>query len=307
MNAMIRGLKGTLALLALAGLGLGLRWMTAGSVGAANSNDLDSMAALAVSTVAWMAYSWLVLAVLATVLEQIPGAIGSVASAIAGRITSQTSRALLRSALGVPRVTPITVGVAHATPGTGTNVRLWVEAGSTVQFTGTPDSTNWRTTEPSSTVLTGRPMPSGSAGGSGTPDSTNWRATEPPSSIRLTGADRPQTGVPNGSQGRRGTPGGTRVGVPDRPTAGAPTRYTDLRSGQAARVVVRPGDSLWSIAATELGQNATPEAIAARWPAWYAANRHLIGPDPDLILPGQVLRTPAAATGNPVPPTHQEK
>ncbi len=61
MNAMIRGLKGTLALLALAGLGLGLRWMTAGSVGAANSNDLDSMAALAVSTVAWMAYSWLVL------------------------------------------------------------------------------------------------------------------------------------------------------------------------------------------------------------------------------------------------------
>src|SRR5207247_1795305 len=154
---------------------------------------------------------------------------------------------LLRSALGVVAVTPLTVGVAHATPGTGTNVRPWVEAGSTVQFTGTPDSTNWRTTEPSSTVLTGRPMPSGSAGGSGTPDSTNWRATEPPSSIRLTGADRPQTGVPNGSEGRRGTPGGTRVGVPDRPTAGAPTRYTDLRSGQAARVVVRPGDSLWSI------------------------------------------------------------
>jgi nucleoid-associated protein YgaU len=95
--------------------------------------------------------------------------------------------------------------------------------------------------------------------------------------------------------------------VPDRPTAGAPTRYTDLRTGQAAGVVVRPGDSLWSIAATELGPNATAEAIAERWPAWYAANRQLIGPDPDLLLPGQVLRTPAAATGNPVPPTHQEK
>jgi nucleoid-associated protein YgaU len=102
-----------------------------------------------------------------------------------------------------------------------------------------------------------------------------------------------------------------RVGVPDRPTSGAATRYTDVRSGQPvrvpARVVVKPGDTLWSIAATELGPNATAEDVATRWPAWYAANRQLIGPDPDLILPGQVLRIPASATGNPVPPTHQEK
>ncbi len=102
-----------------------------------------------------------------------------------------------------------------------------------------------------------------------------------------------------------------RVGVPDRPTAGAATRYTDVRSGQPvrvpARVVVKPGDTLWSIAANDLGPNATAEDVAARWPAWYAANRQLIGPDPDLILPGQVLRIPASATGNPVPPTHQEK
>jgi hypothetical protein len=350
MNAVIRGLKGALALLALAGLGLVLRWMTAGSIGAANSNDLDSMAVLTVGTVAWMAYGWLVLAVLVTVLEQLPGAVGSAASAVAGRITSQTSRALLRSALGVAAVTPLTVGVAHATPGDGANLRLWaqMEPGSAVQFTGTPDSTNWRATEPPSSVrLTGATgpqtgVPATGAGGqvstSGTSGSTEWRATEPPSSVRLTGATPSQTGVPgarpstsaqqrtdkqaaapprageqaasrvsapNGSQGKAGT--GTRVAVPDRPTAGAPTRYTDLRSGQAARVVVRPGDSLWSIAATELGPNATAEAIAARWPAWYAANRQLIGPDPDLILPGQVLRTPAAATGNPVPPTHQEK
>ena len=42
--------------------------MTVGSIGAANSHDLDSMAVLAVGTVAWMAYGWLTLAVLATVL-----------------------------------------------------------------------------------------------------------------------------------------------------------------------------------------------------------------------------------------------
>jgi len=75
----------------------------------------------------------------------------------------------------------------------------------------------------------------------------------------------------------------------------------------AARVVVRRGDSLWSIAARELGADASAEAIAARWPQWYAANRDVIGPDPDLILPGQVLRTPPAATRDHVPPTSQEK
>ncbi len=342
---MIRGAKGILALVALAGLGVGLRWMTAGTIGAANSHDLDSMAVLAVGTVAWMAYGWLVLAVLATVLEQIPGAIGAAASAVTGHITSQASRTLLRSALGLAAVTPLTVGVAQATPGDGPLTRPWadLEPRSTVQ----PTATTWRAMEPSSTVrLSDTTAP--------TPDAANWRTTEPPSSVRLTGpmpattarADRPQdvvpprttsqprsdstagtragrlterpagriqTGVPTDAGTRGEVPGGARVrvGVPDRPTAGAATRYTDVRSGQPvrvpARVVVKPGDTLWSIAATDLGPNATAEDVAARWPAWYAANRELIGPDPDLILPGQVLRIPASATGNPVPPTHQEK
>jgi nucleoid-associated protein YgaU len=101
--------------------------------------------------------------------------------------------------------------------------------------------------------------------------------------------------------------------VPDRPTEGAPTRYTDLRSGREikttkiGRRVVRPGDSLWALAAAELGPHATDPAVAARWPQWYAANRGVIGPDPDLILPGQVLRIPGHIAGQPVPPTDQEK
>jgi hypothetical protein len=59
-----------------------------------------------------------------------------------------------------------------------------------------------------------------------------------------------------------------------------------------AKVVVSPGDCLWSIAANELGQHATPSAIARRWPAWYATNRAVIGADPALLLPGQVLQSP---------------
>ena len=48
---------------------------------------------------------------------------------------------------------------------------------------------------------------------------------------------------------------------------------------------VRPGESLWSIAETRLGD-------PTYWPRIYALNRGLIGPEPDLIQPGQLLRLP---------------
>ncbi|MGW7683576.1 LysM peptidoglycan-binding domain-containing protein [Kribbella sp. NPDC054772] len=509
MNAMIRVLKGTLAVLALAALGLALRWMTAGSISGVRTYDLDSLTVLAVGTVAWIAYGWLVLAVLMTVLEQIPGVVGALAGAVAGRITTKTARAILRSGLGVAAVTPLTVGVAHASPGDSAHVRQWdqtepkstvnlgntnyrateprssVEIGgteanyrateprSTVEIGGTEanyrateprstveiggadtnppatsadnttarssantqpstanqssantqssagtaerGATDYRATEPRSTVEIGgadtnRPATSadqnttrastntqssaskqsstGTQSSAGTqerstakyratePRSTveiggteaNYRATEPRSTVEIGGAgtDRTTPGQPTGSRtggnptapgtptasgrpttsaastkpsspttpgdpttpgtpgipGTPGTPGRPaapaqpgaerptdarmRMGVPDRPTDGAPTRYTELRPRVPVRVVVREGDSLWSIAARELGPGATDAAIAARWPAWYAANRHVIGDDPGLILPGQVLRIPPTH-GDHLPTTHQEK
>jgi LysM repeat protein len=52
----------------------------------------------------------------------------------------------------------------------------------------------------------------------------------------------------------------------------------------AARYVVQPGDTLSGIAARL--------AVRGGWPALYAANRHVIGPDPDVIHPGTVLVLP---------------
>jgi len=530
MDAMIRASKGALALLALAGLGLLLRWMTAASISGLKSYDLDSLTVLAVGTVAWIAYGWLVLAVVLTVLEQLPGAVGALAGAVAGRVTTKTARALLRSGLGVAAVTPLTVGVAHATPGDTTHVRPWTQpeptssvhltntwhptepssteqlpptaastpqtlagpgpqstanlgpqstdgfarrsandfsAGSTAAFgTQVPpaarqlpaDAQSWRATEPPSTVQIGSsdtnvpPIGTNSPSGANAmhqPEATTaWRATEPPSKIRfnqpsptnhpthrlgtsnqrvpgqpsqqrpvlpgrpttpnrpatparptmpvrptapdhLTTPGHPNATTPPATRGQSTAPGGTavptqrtapaqsagngssrpdgsassgtgqhgelehrgqpaerydsgqrgepgqrggskqqadtgrqadgdpavglpkdrrmRIGVPDRPTAGAPTRYTDLRSGVpvevAGRVVVREGDSLWTIAARELGPRASDAAVSARWREWYAANRQLIGNDPNLIHPGQVLRVPRTAPGNHVPPT----
>jgi len=59
-------------------------------------------------------------------------------------------------------------------------------------------------------------------------------------------------------------------------------------------VVVRPGDSLWTIAARYLGPHASAEAVARDWPRWYDANRAVIGGDPDLVRPGQLLVPPPA-------------
>ena len=68
-----------------------------------------------------------------------------------------------------------------------------------------------------------------------------------------------------------------------------------------ARWTVRPGDSLWSIAAHRL---ATPHSLAPAaedvdtlWRATYRRNRAVIGPDPDLIQPGTRLRLPHAPRG----------
>jgi len=60
-------------------------------------------------------------------------------------------------------------------------------------------------------------------------------------------------------------------------------------------VVVHRGDSLWAIAARHLGRDASDAEIAQAWPAWFDANRDVIGDDPDVLRPGQVLRPPEEA------------
>ncbi|SCX51949.1 hypothetical protein SAMN03159343_2665 [Klenkia marina] len=75
--------------------------------------------------------------------------------------------------------------------------------------------------------------------------------------------------------------------VPDWPAAPSSGEHVVLR-----------GDCLWDIAATWLAEHSpaqvTPAATAAAADAWWRANADVIGSDPDLLLPGQVLRAPAA-------------
>jgi hypothetical protein len=89
----------------------------------------------------------------------------------------------------------------------------------------------------------------------------------------------------------------TGLPLPDRATE--PHRHRSEvdsgrpRTGPPPRsVVVAPGDSLWSIAAEQLPRDASDGRVTACWHAVYAANRAVIGTDPDVLEPGQRLRLP---------------
>lgn len=75
--------------------------------------------------------------------------------------------------------------------------------------------------------------------------------------------------------------------LPDRPVVS--TAATMPADG----VTVQRGDTLWAIAADRLGPRASNARIATATRAWHEANTEVVGPDPDLIVPGQRLRPPA--------------
>jgi LysM domain len=84
--------------------------------------------------------------------------------------------------------------------------------------------------------------------------------------------------------------------LPDRATAGPQAHPGDVTKPRAAaEVVVRSGDSLWSLAEARLPASAPAEEVDRAWRGIYAANRAEIGPDPGLIRPGQRLRMPGTS------------
>ncbi|WP_324274193.1 hypothetical protein [Blastococcus brunescens] len=98
-------------------------------------------------------------------------------------------------------------------------------------------------------------------------------------------------------------------GVPDWPAAAVPSAAPTSTSApdwpldrpavpvQDTHVVVR-GDCLWHIAGARLlertGAQPTDADTARAVHAWWTANADVMGPDPDVLLPGQVLRAPDA-------------
>ena len=72
------------------------------------------------------------------------------------------------------------------------------------------------------------------------------------------------------------------------------TSASSAAQNPTSTIVVRPGDSLWSISYQRLGPNATPQRITEGVEQIYALNRNRIGADPNTIFAGQKLLVPPA-------------
>ncbi|CAO5147575.1 LysM domain-containing protein [Frankia sp. AiPs1] len=161
----------------------------------------------------------------------------------------------------------------------GAPVHTAPDPGASVPLTTARISANWpdlgrASAEPPraaapSTAPTG-PAPAGGASAKPTPAPASGR---PSTTARATPPQDPL--VPSSHRG---------TGSPSTGAAGA--------GDQNQEVVVRRGDTLWTIAARHLGPDATKDQIAAEWPRWWAANSAVIGHDPNVILPGQRLTPP---------------
>ena len=84
---------------------------------------------------------------------------------------------------------------------------------------------------------------------------------------------------------------------------GAPAAWRPAPESSTTRLVVEPGDSLWSISEEHVGPGATPKQIAYEFERTFDLNRGRIGEDPNLIFPGQelVLLPPASDTAATAP------
>ncbi len=95
----------------------------------------------------------------------------------------------------------------------------------------------------------------------------------------------------------RSATGSTQPSAGDDEAAGT---GTDEAAGDAdapppRTVVVQKGDTLWSLTDDVLGPGPEdPALLAEAWPLLHEQNRDVIGADPDLLVPGQVLTVPAS-------------
>ncbi|MGY1641324.1 hypothetical protein ACI782_09355 [Geodermatophilus sp. SYSU D00703] len=238
----------------------------------------ESLLLSGIAALAWAIWAWGVLGLLLTALSGLPGMAGAVARAMTRGLLPAGMRRAAAVALGVGLVTggPLLAGctAGPAQPGvalaaaTVDAIPDWPVAG-TAPATESPGAvSDW----PDASPTPGPPAPSAAPAPS-TPTPTTPAPSAPASSTPAPPAPAP--------------------GVPDSAADAAPDWPLPARGDH----VVLRGECLWEIVAADLRASLTREPadaeIAASVHAWWQANAAVIGSDPDLLLPGQVLRPPA--------------
>lgn len=269
----------------LTGTARALVWATAEPLHAVGRGDagLDQVVGLTAALAAWVVLAWLGAALACAALATASGALGRFAGSVAARMTPVGARHLVRLAVGLTVAAgPVTACAsppeAHLASGHSIIIGELVDP-SQLPSVGRPGPPiPPATTQPATPAPSRQPLwPS-----SGVTAELSGSGTGPPhpdgGSSAVSGPDGGRMTERAGGVGAAGL----AAGLPE------PVRESDA----AGAVVVKRGDTLWAIAARHLGPSTTAAQIAAEWPRWHAANRAVIGADPDLILPGMILHPP---------------
>lgn len=259
-------------------------WRVVRAAGSAIDPLAPALAALALC--AWALLAWLSLVCAAVLLARAPGVIGGAGRLLSRSVAPRAVRRTVELALGMtvavtavtalpavaaaPSPSPVPTATTPAPPG----------APSSSPTSGPTWDLDWPITG-SSPLASAAPEPSASPvpSAAGVPDSSPEPRSPPvPSRPAAPAPVRPPTLAPLPTDGTR---------APSDQPAGP-------RSGDT--VVVRPGDTLWHLSADALRAAGDPHPtnrrIAQAWPAFWQANREVVGDDPDLILPGTRLAVP---------------
>jgi nucleoid-associated protein YgaU len=276
---------GTVALL---GTALRHAWATVQAPGPTRPADALLLCVAATGT---LLVAWLALSLALSLLAALPGAAGAVAARGAATLAPATVRRLAAALLGASLGATLSAGTAMATMAAAPATASAAVTAPAGPVTGDPGggvrSAAW-------------PLPPGGSGAhastaagrsAGTTDGTGVTDGTTVGTADSTGATAPDAAWTPSRPDRTPVPDPDALHL----LSPAPEAGTLVDEG----VVVRRGDTLWSIAARSLGPAATADEIAREWPRWHEANRDAIGDDPDLIQPGQVLHPPAPTTGTP--------
>lgn len=239
----------------------------------------------------WCVTTWLAVGLLAIAATVLPGRAGGFAGQLASRVLPAV---VVRAVAGVAGLGVLVAPVAPVLAGAGTPAGAtppaaaqlgpaptWPTDGPKPIDAPAPDvHVGWPTSaSPAAPARPAAPTPPTASAPARTTPAPTWPST--PATPKPSPAAPPPGAATASSPARPAPP----QQPPESQTAVSPTS-----ADQPVRV--QPGDSLWLIAAHRLGADASDADIAAVWPRWYAANRSVIGDDPSLIQPGQVLQAP---------------
>ena len=251
--------------------GVWLFWLAGGSsLDAVRASGPDAPADLLVLGAAGVGAAlllWLGVGVTLAALAAIPGAVGRISAAAAERVTPAAVRRVTAVVLGATLATAATP-VAHA----GGSLSWRGPSATTSQISQTSQDRSRRRHPTPAFGVTARPPVADAAPDPGRPAPAS--APDPGFGAGLTQYPGSE---PAGALGPLG-----------------PAPHTPSNGSRPGTVTVVRGDSLWAIAHRHLGAQATAQQIAREWPRWYAANRAVIGPNPNLIRAGQVLTVPTS-------------